>query len=79
MARRGRPPSTRTASAKVIHIKLRLYPGEDDDLIAFFASISPRLRAAMVKQALRSGVQVADQEVSSDDDELLEALDSFVG
>ena len=32
-----------------MHIKLRLYPGGDDDLVAFFDGIFPRLRAAMVK------------------------------
>ena len=77
MAKRGRPPSPRAASARVIHIKLRLYPGEDDDLIAFFDGIIPRLRAAQVKQALRSGVQDTSQTVASDD-RLLDALDSLV-
>ena len=77
MARRGRPPEPRAASAKVINIKMRLYPGEDDDLVAFFEGIVPRLRAAMVKRALRSGV-VGDAAVSEHSDELLNALDSFV-
>jgi hypothetical protein len=63
----------------VIHIKLRLYPGDDDDLIAFFAAIPARLRAEMVKQALRSGVQATDQGMVSDDEDLLRALESFVG
>jgi len=40
-----------------VRIRLRLYPVEDDGLIAFFDSIASRLRAAMVKGALRSGVQ----------------------
>ena len=79
MARLGRPRSPRAASARVIHIKLRLYPGEDDDLIAFFVIIPDRLRAEMVKQALRSGVQATDQGVVSDDENVLRALESFVG
>ena len=78
MARRGRPPSVRAASARVIRVKLRLYTGEDDDLVAFFAGIPHRLRAAMVKQALRSGAQVPDQGLSSEDDDLFAALDAFV-
>jgi hypothetical protein len=78
MARLGRPPSPRAASARVIHIKLRLYPGEDDDLIAFFSTIPARLRAELVKQALRGGVQAGDQGIASDEENVLRALDSFV-
>jgi hypothetical protein len=62
----------------VAHIKLRLYPGEDDDLIAFFDGIIPRLRAAMVKQALREGAVSCASCSPSDDAEILDALDSFV-
>jgi len=76
MARRGRPPSPRAASAKVVHIKLRLYPGEDDDLIAFFEAIIPRLRAAMVKQALRSGTY--EQGELEEDEEIISTLDLLV-
>ena len=76
MARRGRPPSSRAASARVVHVKLRLYPGEDDDLISFFDAIIPRLRAAMVKQALREGTHGGDRTQPADD--LLAALDSFL-
>ena len=77
MAKRGRPRSPRAASASRVHIKLWLYPSDDDDLVTFFASIPPRLRAATVKQALRSGV-CKDDETFADDDELLDALDSFI-
>ena len=78
MARTGRPRSSRAASAQIVRIKLRLYPGEDDDLIAFFAGIPRGLRAAMVKQALRSGMQMVGETSTSDDDELLDALESFI-
>ena len=78
MAKRGRPRSPRAASAKIINVKMRLYPGEDNDLIVFFASIPWRLRAVMVKQALRSGVQSATRETPADEDELFEALEAFV-
>lgn len=77
MARRGRPKSERAARARIIRIKLRLYPDEDDDLMTFFAGIPRGLRAAMVKQALRSGVQGSEMG-SSSDEELFDALDSFV-
>jgi len=78
MARRGRPPSPQAASAKVVHIKLRLYPGEDDDLIAFFDAIIPRLRAAIVKQALRSGVSETWNNDHQGHDDVLDTLDAFV-
>lgn len=77
MSKRARPPSARAASAKIVYVKLRLYPGEDDDLIAFFEQIIPRLRAAMVKQGLRSGVSITDQ-TADISDEALDALESFV-
>ena len=77
MAKRGRPPSARAASAIVLRVKLRLYPGEDDDLIAFFEAIPRGLRPAMVKQALRSGIIAPDQSAPCDD-EALDILDAFV-
>jgi len=77
MAKRGRPPSPRAASARIMHIKLRLYPGEDDDLIAFFDEIIPRLRAAMVKRALREGMDVPGAACDCDD-EIDHLLDSLV-
>ena len=77
VARRGRYRSPVAASAEIIRIKLRLYPGQDDDLIRFFDSIPFRLRAAMVKTALRSGGTIADQP-SHEDDDVLDALDALV-
>ena len=70
---RGRPRSHR--QVRIVQVKLRLYSGEDDDLIAFFASIPLRLRAAMVKQALRSG---AAQSAGDEDEDLFDALDAFI-
>ncbi|MHB1356740.1 MAG: hypothetical protein ACYCZF_12290 [Anaerolineae bacterium] len=78
MPKLGRPPSLRAASARVIHIKLRLYPGEDDDLIAFFDSIIPRLRAVRVKQALRSGINDSQYRDYCEDEKILDALDILV-
>ena len=79
MARRGRPRSERASSAHIVYVKLRLYPGEDDDLRDFFDSTPMGLRASMVKEALRSGRVVADQPELSDGEELLHALDSLLG
>ena len=78
MAKRGRPRSPRAASARIVNIKMRLYPGEDDDLIAFFASVPGRLGATMAKQALRSGIQTNSDDVPLDEDEPFDALDALV-
>jgi hypothetical protein len=61
----------------VLQIKLRLYPGADDDLLTFFGSIPPFSRAAMVKRALRSGMPTSGEQEAANDS-LLDALDSFV-
>ena len=49
----GRPP--RHGTRHIYHLKLYLWEGEDDDLIAFLEAIPPRRRAAALKTALRSG------------------------
>ena len=69
---KGRPRLS--SPPTIIQVKIRLYPGQDDDLIAFFASIPARLRATMVKQALRSGASVEE----APDEDLFDALDSYV-
>ncbi len=78
MPKRGRPRSARAASVQIVRIKLRLYPGQDDDLIAFFAEVPRGLRALSVKTALRSGVQSAEGEANRPDDALLDSLEGFV-
>ena len=78
MARRGRPRSSRAASATLIFVKMRLYPGDDDDLLAFFASIPCGLRATMVKSALRSGVSSESVAADEDVDGFLDALESLI-
>ena len=75
--RRGRPRSARAAAAVVVPLKLRLYPGEDDDLIAFFEGLPAGLRAAGVKSALRSG-QLDSGAVGPAEDELVDALDALM-
>lgn len=70
--KRGRPKSQK--KARVIQVKIRLYES-DSDLLAFFESIPPRLRAAMVKRALRSGMGEIPIEAQED---IFGALDSLV-
>ncbi len=77
MARRGRRP----LAVRPIILKpyLSLHPGEDDDLIAFFALYPTRLHGAVIKQALRSGkIQVQLTELPSDQ-EVEAALDGLLG
>lgn len=78
MGQRGRPPSPRTATVRWVHIKLGLYPGQDDDLIAFFAAAPHRLRAVLVKRALRSGMVTTGEAHQPDEDGVLDALEAFV-
>jgi len=57
---------------------LSLHPGEDDDLIQWFAQVPKRLRAIEVKRALRSGgVRLATSEVP-DEAENEAALDALL-
>jgi hypothetical protein len=74
MAKRGGPRSPKAASATIVDVKMRLYSGEDDDLIDFFASIPRRLRAGIVKQAPRSGTQGIAHDIPTAEDEVLEPL-----
>jgi len=78
VAKIGRPKTERAASARIVQIKLRLYPGEDDDLITFFEGIPGRLRAVMVKRSLRSGIQGEENSDTDGDDEMLDVLDELM-
>ena len=53
---------------RIVQIKLRLYPGRDDDLVDFFQNTEPGLRAARVKQALRSGIEEGGAVAEETDD-----------
>ena len=73
---RGRTPAS--VQPIVVRVALYLRPGEDDDLIEFFAPIPIRLRASAVKQALRSGsLPTALNEVPTDN-EVEDALDNLI-
>jgi hypothetical protein len=63
----------------IVRVELRLRPGEDEDLIAFFAPVPVNLRSSAVKQALRSGkLQVTLSDLPSDD-EIEARLDALMG
>jgi len=49
----GRP--RKTGNLSIFRIKLRLWEGEDDDLIAFLQAVPTGKRSAAVKTAMRSG------------------------
>jgi hypothetical protein len=73
--KRGRP----RRETVIVQIKLRLHPGEDDDLLAFFAGLPPRSRASGAKTAMRSGNLVlgaVGDEV--DDEDIADALENFL-
>ncbi len=73
---RGRP--RKPGKPIVIHVRLRLWPGEDDDLIRLLAS--PRTRARLIRAALR-GADVARLASSGDGprpEEMQEAFDRLI-
>lgn len=73
---RGRPRlSDRPVS---IRIHLRLRPGEDDDLLAFFARHAPRRRATALKSALRAGSLSSGAAPTVADDALAEAVEGLI-
>mgnify|MGYP001569838827 CR=1 FL=1 len=70
MPRGRRPESVRPI---VYSVKLVLRPGVDDDLIDYLHSAGPRLRATLVKLAMRNGqagmkgtTAAAEEELSFD-------------
>ena len=74
--RKGGRPRRETV---VVRVKLRLHPGEDDDLIAFFASLPERGRARAVIGALRSGdihQVLADEGI--DDDQMADDFEGWL-
>ena len=60
----------------VVNVKLYLYEGLDDDLIAFFQSIPKGGRAQAVAIALRDGMPDVVQQENAED--LADAFDSML-
>jgi hypothetical protein len=76
-AQRGRPVRPEPEVRVVVHLRLR--EGQDNDLIAFFASLPPRQRALSLKLALRSGGMKSTPTVTEiPDSEFNDALDGFL-
>jgi hypothetical protein len=72
----GRPPLER--QPVIINVKIMLYPGHDDDLIAVMAQVPARQRATAVKSMMRSGKLIVSQTANGpDDSELDDALDNL--
>jgi hypothetical protein len=67
----GRPPLEQPPV--VVQVKLLLYPGRDDDLIAFLAAVPARHKAAAVKARLRTGQTATFQIPGLPDDAEIDA------
>lgn len=77
MKRRGRP--RRTQEPKIFSVKLLLYAGRDDDLIAYLEAVPDRKRAAAIKTAMRNGnIGTIDFAGLPDDAELLDAFENLL-
>jgi hypothetical protein len=66
----GRP--TLDNPPTVVHVALRLYPGEDDDLLSWIDRLPKRQIAAAVKARLRTGRAPALPAVTGPDDDALD-------
>ena len=75
----ARPSLSPDEQPVIVMVKLRLYRGQDDDLLDFFQRLPHRLRAASVKQALRNGGLPVAAEAESDDDDIVDALAALLG
>ena len=75
-AKRGRPRLVQPP--RIYFIKLRLYPGQDDDRIVFLDAVPCRLRAAAVKGALRTGNLKVRLDGLPDDEQMADALSGLM-
>jgi len=74
---RGRP--RRRKRPRTYNVKLVLYDGEDDDLIAYLDAAPVRRRAAAVKQAMRSGdIARLDLPDLPGDEEMIDAFEDLL-
>ena len=75
----GRPPLDNPPT--VVHIALRLYPGQDDDLKTWLLSLPEGYMSAAVKARLRSGKaahSLAEVFAALPDDDLDAAFDTLI-
>ena len=76
---RGRKP--KIGVRRKYDIRLYLWEGEDNDIIAFLEGLPERKRAAGIKLALRSGSALANlqsADLDDEDDDLDFDLDDFI-
>ena len=62
------PPEVRPDGTQVVTVRLTLKPGRDDDLIALVEMAPHGRLAAMVREAMRSGVTEKKQTFEVDQD-----------
>jgi len=62
----------------VYRITLRLWEGEDDDLIAFLEAAPGGRKVAAAKQAMRGGNLAVDRDDEIDDDDLFDLVDGLL-
>lgn len=72
------PRPRKKGSRHIYRITLRLWEGEDDDLIAFLDAIAPGKRVRAVKQAMRGGNLAVDRDDEIDDDDLFDLVDGLL-
>ena len=73
----GRP--RKTGNLSIFRIKLRLWEGEDDDLIAFLQAIPAGRRSAAVKTAMRLGnISAITEDYLPDEDDLALLADDLL-
>ena len=73
----GRP--RKTGNLSIFRIKLRLWEGEDDDLIAFLQTVPAGKRSAAVKTAMRSGkIETLVIDDLADEDDLASLADDLL-
>lgn len=76
----ARPPLSEEDKPIIIMVKLRLYPGRHDRLIAFFKRIPDRLRAASVIQVINGGsLDTLNIDELPSDDDIMASFDGLLG
>lgn len=72
------PRPRKKGACHVYRITLRLWEGEDDDLIAFLDAAPDGRKVAAVKQAMRGGNLGLDRDAEIDDDDLFDLVDGLL-
>ena len=76
----ARPPLSEDDKPIIIMVKLRLYHGRHDRLIAFFRRIPDRLRSASVIQVMSGGsLEAINVDDLPSDDDIMASFDGLLG